>query len=961
MTTNSSSLSDHKIGKPIPCQADIRPIYPARFSLTKQALDKIAKTGEVPPMPTGINDPNYELRRLRQGYFYLYSQQHVGKTTDLKGRWLVFKYTVSDRDSNAPELREELGGLPYQFTQYEWTEGNPRKEWVPVKGKNTYYHAFVNPQTAVIEFAYSEFRWPAELFEKLETDVQARATLMQKLPLKTLESDFSFILTEETLQRRVPDFNPNNATSGLNQNAEYRATLVGYNPNQNLMLPITPCENGEPIVVGVFDPLGNIYDVVACNIVATINDTNKHAEELYPVVTAKAVKSFEKFLRAKSYSGFPVGNANKKDRLFSGMMRVFQDETHDGAINNETWQQMEQYLKYRPTQYENDMINLTKAHRAMAEQDGNHTLLSQLFLINRLMVGYTHQPDKLYSLTNYMMDLITAIQSGISTRAKGIGEQAEMLKLVNTNLNAQTGLPDTLTLSPKSYGDYLANILTIADKSNTITKEGSVLIALNRVKFDVLLGEFSAGQLYLWQRTATNALMYHSYLKVFGLRLTRMQPTGVNEALEAIKEQMEDLANGQVRSRDFPKGMVQWRRERLLSAWLSIDVQDPPSANKWLNEQTRYAGIFLASMSALTNIEKWIAEDDKGNYSLAIAQVTADLSAVVAAFERKENNLVQQATESLFKKLNNAAKRYGLSFPTIGTQPGTRIWDKIIAFENIGRVASVMAVIIAYQDFKQGTGKGDKAQRDAAALLAAGEICTLLSTFSFVSGLLPALGIVGAALVILSVVVSFFKDNPYEAWVRTGFWGNSPFYWNRKIRPDLKKQLSDAKALSFDKNDNSFIKIKKHFDKEMEAYYNLAWGLTVSAKNNQWQVLEVHCPAFSEEKDYLSRLEVVITQYEHRYAGSADEAMASLQGIAFPITPKRTEHRGNVLIDLSTEKLFRGYRSIKVVETQGYPRPGVDIFVVKVKYPKLSEKTDTFWQKQRADYFEGEIILEGNY
>ncbi|TCP88145.1 hypothetical protein EDC44_1562, partial [Cricetibacter osteomyelitidis] len=324
MTTNSPVLSDHKIGKPLACQADIRPIYPARFSLTKAALDKIVKTGEAPPMPTGINDPNYELRRLRQGYFYIYSQQHVGKTTDLKGRWVIFKYTVSTKDSNAPELNREYGSLPYKFTQYEWTEGNPRKQWVPAKGVNSYYHAFVNPQTAIIEFAYSEFRWPAELFEKLETDANARAAFMQKLPLKSLETDFSFILTEESLQKRVPDFNPNTEASGLNQNAEYRATMVGYNPTHHLRLPVKPCENGEPIVVGVFDPLGNIYDVAACNIVATVNDANKRAEELYPMVTAKAVKSFEKFLRAKSYSGFPVGDANKKDGLFSGIKRVFQ-------------------------------------------------------------------------------------------------------------------------------------------------------------------------------------------------------------------------------------------------------------------------------------------------------------------------------------------------------------------------------------------------------------------------------------------------------------------------------------------------------------------------------------------------------------------------------------------------------------------------------------------------------------
>ncbi|VEH67812.1 Uncharacterised protein [Rodentibacter pneumotropicus] len=35
--------------------------------------------------------------------------------------------------------------------------------------------------------------------------------------------------------------------------------------------------------------------------------------------------------------------------------------------------------------------------------------------------------------------------------------------------------------------------------------------------------------------------------------------------------------------------------------------------------------------------------------------------------------------------------------------------------------------------------------------------------------------------------------------------------------------------------------------------------------------------------------------------------------------------------------------------------------MVKVKYPKPGEKTDTFWQRRNADYFEGEIILEGKY
>ncbi|OOF55895.1 hypothetical protein BKK56_05010 [Rodentibacter genomosp. 2] len=959
MTTNRPVLSDSKIGKPPACQVEIRPIYPARFSLTQTALDNIAKTGEAPPMPTGIGDPNYELRRLRQGYFYIYSQKHVGKTTDLKGKWVIFKYTVSDDDSNAPELRGEKGNLPYQFTQYEWTEGNPRKEWVPAKGVNTHYHAFVNPQTAIIEFAYSEFRWPAELFEKLEVDPDTRAKIMQKLALKKLESDFSFVLTEQSLQTLVPDFNPD--SSDTNQNAQYRATTVGYNDKQDLNLPIKPCKNGEPIVVAVFDPIGNIYDIAACSVVAVANDAADRAKELYPVTTARAVKSLEKLLRAKSYSGFPVGEANKSDHIFSGLGRVFSKETNDGMVDNETWQRMEKYLQYRPTKYENRMVNLAKAHRAMAEQADNHTIIAQMAVINGLMLDYQKQPAKLYPVTNYMMELVIAAQSGISTRPKGISEQAEMLRLANTKLNDQTGLPDKLEKSPKSYGDYIGNILSIGDKSNSIVKDGTVLVEFNRIRFDALLGEVSAGQLHLWQRTATNSLMYHSYLKVLGFRLTRLQPTGVKAALKALKSQMEAIAAGRVTNIDLPRTMLQWRDERILSVWMNIDAQDQSNASKWINEKTRYAGIFLASITAIANLQKWTElQDEKGVNALAVAQVTADLSAIVAAFERKENDIAKQATEKLFQKLNKAAMRYGLPFPGATAQPGTRIWNKVISFDNVGRIASVMAIIIAYNDFKQGSGSGDKAKRDAAVLLAAGEICTLLSTFSFVSGVFPALGIVGAALVILSVVVSTFGDNPYEAWVRTGFWGNSENYWSDEQRLKLEERLLLAKNLS-SQDSTRYRVIKKFFDKEMEAYYNLAWGLTVSPKNNQWQVLEISCPAFAEEKGYATRLEVSVTQYEYPHPGSVVDAMTSLQGRETHLTPKRTENNGNAYIYLSEENLFRGYKSINVINTEKYPTHNTDIFVIKVKYPKLGEKTDTFWQKRNADYFEGEIVLEGKY
>ncbi|OOF63666.1 hypothetical protein BH925_08055 [Rodentibacter pneumotropicus] len=108
-------------------------------------------------------------------------------------------------------------------------------------------------------------------------------------------------------------------------------------------------------------------------------------------------------------------------------------------------------------------------------------------------------------------------------------------------------------------------------------------------------------------------------------------------------------------------------------------------------------------------------------------------------------------------------------------------------------------------------------------------------------------------------------------------------------------------------------------------------------------------------------MEVSVTQYGYAHPGSADEALVSLQGKEEHLTPKRTENNGTAFIYLWEEKCFRGYKSIEVVNTQRYPTNDTDIFVIKVKYPKLGEKTDTFWQRRNADYFEGEIVLEGKY
>ncbi|WP_241009040.1 hypothetical protein [Aggregatibacter actinomycetemcomitans] len=54
-TPNKTSVfyQDAVLGQPLKCRPDERPIYPVRFSLTGAALENAAKSGKVPPMPTG--------------------------------------------------------------------------------------------------------------------------------------------------------------------------------------------------------------------------------------------------------------------------------------------------------------------------------------------------------------------------------------------------------------------------------------------------------------------------------------------------------------------------------------------------------------------------------------------------------------------------------------------------------------------------------------------------------------------------------------------------------------------------------------------------------------------------------------------------------------------------------------------------------------------------------------------
>ena len=154
--------------------------------------------------------------------------------------------------------------------------------------------------------------------------------------------------------------------------------------------------------------------------------------------------------------------------------------------------------------------------------------------------------------------------------------------------------------------------------------------------------------------------------------------------------------------------------------------------------------------------------------------------------------------------------------------------------------------------------------------------------------------------------------------------------------------------------------MKKLFDKEMQGYYNLAWGIQVNTRGS-WRLLETQSPAFLENdnavkdiqlKLQIESLKLVSSIYDSDLSPYSETPKIAIQG-------RGSQEGSYVLWDLSNVNLLKSYKQIRVLEGTAVPDRNKDILIVTVNYPKLGEKTKTFWDKMFAEYFEGSITFEG--
>ncbi|OOF87106.1 hypothetical protein BKG93_01685 [Rodentibacter ratti] len=929
-TDDRADPNSKTLGQPIACQLDIVPIFPVRFSMKSETLNEAAKTGTAPPMPTGINDPQYDLRRLRQGYLYILARvKHVGNATDEKKRWLIFEYTVANDDSNAPKLNKS-GGSPYRFTQYVWADGTARGEWK--KLPQSFPYAYVHSQVSAIECAYSEVRWAPEMFEELEREPTKRDKIMQKFSL-TGSSD-NFVLPGTKLYEKVADFKREKQVWDLVDSVR-RLTGLGYNEYHKVF---DSCSEKKARIIALFDRIGDIKDVSAYHQRILANAQKEFAKLLYPVTTAKAIEQIEQHV---------YKNPNWFKRLMSS------DPLDEGMRK-----QIKIYAEKSPLISEHTMQNLATAQFNLLNQAGNGTPRDQMSFLDELCKANQKQLDRLASVADYAMAFYGSAMAGFGDTPKGMEYQKNLLIEGKSN----------------SWSNSLSNLLTVGDKLNQITKEKAAKLAIKSLRFEIMIESVMTAQMLLWKEGIKEAIPYSRFLAAAGLKLHTISVAhvgSVNVGAEIVNKQMRTLIQN---ADELFKGLSAAHYQAELTQGVRLGTSHSINMNVHVVVKNDYnpavrlvkvsesVGTFFAGGTLMLNLREWATykKDNSGSWQAWFLhpafRLANDFASLVASLDRTKG-FGAKALGTFYKRLDRASVKQiqGLAEfkEPIGIEAkagrGTQL-TKHLTLQNVGRLANVLGVVIAFAQAHQAIRTGNTAARNSAIMAGMAEVSFFISTFAYTGAFMG----IGVVLAIGAVLTSLVADNEFEQWVRTGFWGNSGEYWGG-VRPNISRQFELAEKLSSNETSDDMKKLKTFFEQEMDGFYNLIWGIGIDTTlANQYQ-LRVYCPAF-KDKSSIAKLtvEINIEDYDSTYLTIGSGMPVSVR-VPTDKVRKQFLSQGEILIDMTQINSLRRYRYTKDTKTSH----SLNTLTVTVKYPKLGEDISTFWGKYFSDYFESQITYVG--
>jgi hypothetical protein len=845
-----------------PCDRNIIPIFPVRFAIKPSVLDEISQNYRNVSAEDNLhNEVDHEFRRIRQGFVYIFAKNGVEdestRTDTQKGKWLIFRYNTEAGDSNSsngatttevpyylrhPDTEIHVGGQ-YVFKLYEWVDGYAAGQW-KLNDSRTYPYAFVPHTTTEIEIAYSEHRWPAYFFERLETDSALREQMFTQVSLSPEETNFSAPLSK--LQDLVVDFKPNIVEEYIRgifgPLTEYADTHTGVKPASPEQ--IAPCEYSRTKgrIVALHDPVGRILDI---NERIHKNDNERAAFSLahqYPLTTARAIDKIKHI----------VDDANWiKDLIYDDI--IVDDKLWTELYNSE--QQFDVIAK-----------NLLNLHKVSVTHNQNYSIHKQIDFALSGVTGSSETKD--LELITHASELLNQLYLGVGNTIPGSEYQMQTI--------AQTGGSSAMG---RTINDYLKTWAKVADLVKTGVQKRLDKALGAAESFDSFL-KINGPELGKLQLQYSNPEFMDTLKKLYGVDDFNQRPIKITEVEDVIKKGMlpetsnNSFAAGETNITRQNADTVQSQQNlgRTVSSTANIDTIDLqyvsiegefyPSAGfqekaasqidtrlsmAGLSAFLNFSGIYFIlegrnNQTAKTGVGQ-IAENTYLNLVVATGSIINDIYECRQTYAK--GNFVRTQSKGLSQKLyktlgKNSTLKPIANFSSkvrVGAISGARVSQ--FAGKAFGSIGVLFTAFTAYEGFSTGNkakGWGNTIAAFGSAMLLAGAL----------------IGPVGIGIAIILIAAGLITEwfgslNPIEEWAYKSFWGKSDFYWGEKIErsEDIDQQIARSKLLATPDH-SSYAELKEFFEKEMRSFEGLFLKIRVDNIRSRGKQFDIFLPRYNE-------------------------------------------------------------------------------------------------------------------
>jgi hypothetical protein len=810
-----------------PCDENIRPIFPVRYALSEDALFNVARDGASPGEPGTVSaQGQYELRRLRQGYVYIFARNgHPDKlSSDSDGTWLVFGYVSQGQDDSSSDIRSDTD-IPqgrYQFYKMSWVDGGADGRW-EVTDKRRYPYAFVNKQVSEIEIAYSEERWPGHLLTMAQVDASLRARLMTKVNVVAETTEQSAPLAQ--LADHVAEFKRDAKANPAGNAVRYTA----FQPEAvtNVVQCTNSRENGR--LIAVKDHLGELMDIQAAHEAKSQSLRTFSAEYQYPLLIGPGVENL------KSHIDLDGGWFNKPPL----------DPNFETTLAE---------LRAEQKSLEDELRALVKAYWQIAGRRSHCALLDEADVVLRGL-DEVKSDDTKARRADYAFFVLSRVFQTLGTSSHG-------------SASMTVAFEGTATDRSKDWGVIFSRVV------NAMATASPQLMSKYRTHMNVTFAVTSKELAMSWVRRESGLVTREAVERILGVR-SFIRPVNPNTMEDALKGVFASVGLTGQRPRAFDStGLTAvfdgggFRPDQMVgvpffeingTGTLTAQGESFSNAYRAADLADKGGSMVLGLYAAFVAVRNWdvispsitemgaIAQDPKVQVASALLDTMAGLNALrgvpnAAVYTQK---IGQQVFDRLFKA--GSGRFFGAHIAAAQAQTAAQgVSRNLLSYLTLGNLAGAVGIALAGMQAFEGFKADDLAKGYGNTLIAVGGLVVLIF------GLTGLGAVIGGLLIIAGTVMTFFGDDAPTYWARHSFWGSSEKYWGGEQRDGTVQRMEEAKKIS--SGDRFFLDA---FEQELNAYRDLTGSLRIENATSGDLRFEIHCPSIKSIAD-LPRLSATV-------------------------------------------------------------------------------------------------------